>query len=363
MSVKERKGHWEIDRKWPDGSRYRRYVQSDALGLEIDRKIQASITMGQTAWRDYRRELCGGERGIGFRALAKKYLKEYVASMNKSTQNKAGRINALLPHFGGMPIAEISPRHVTAYVGKRKAAGLKAATINRDVTVLRHMIGWAVTQEDLPREKAAWLLDVRNLRESPEERPRATDEMLDAIFARLDARVVPLFTFIRETGCRREECLSLRRHQIDWARAEVTFSGNTKSGKPRTVPLTEEAQLAIKAMPKTGRTEYVFYHPTNLTRWDECRKPWLAARAKAAEELERPELGRIWIKDMRPAFAIKLAEAGTPMHFIQQMLGHSSVNVTARFYARFSPESASEAVRKQLRVIRGGKSGKKVETA
>jgi len=39
------------------------------------------------------------------------------------------------------------------------------------------------------------------------------------------------------------------------------------------------------------------------------------------------------------------------MHFISAMLGHHSVDFTAKRYARFSPESASRAV---LRVLESG---------
>ena len=48
------------------------------------------------------------------------------------------------------------------------------------------------------------------------------------------------------------------------------------------------------------------------------------------------------------------------MHDIQQVLGHSSVAVTERHYAQFSPEHSSKKV---LRVLEGGKrNGNKTET-
>jgi len=136
-------------------------------------------------------------------------------------------------------------------------------------------------------------------------------------------------------------------------RRVVTFV-RTKSGKSRQVPLTERALRAIEAMPDPGVTEYVFYHPVSLNRWNDARGPWKAAR-KAA--------GYPWLRvhDLRHAYAIKLAEAGVPMHFISEVLGHYSIDFTRKQYARFSPESASRAV---LIALEGGKSeeksGKKV---
>jgi integrase len=36
------------------------------------------------------------------------------------------------------------------------------------------------------------------------------------------------------------------------------------------------------------------------------------------------------------------------MHFIQSVLGHSSVAVTERYYAKFAPDAAAEALRKMV---------------
>jgi integrase len=172
---------------------------------------------------------------------------------------------------------------------------------------------------------------------------RPTEEILDAVFEKLDDRVVPLFTFIRETGCRREECLSLVHSQLDPGRAEVVFHSNTKNGKDRRVPLTPKAVAAIQSMPRLSK--YVFYHPESLTRWESCRDPW---------EKARDEAGYPWLRihDLRHAYAIKLAEQGCPMHFISEVMGHHSTEFTRQHYAKFSPDSASRAV---LRVLEGGR--------
>ena len=58
------------------------------------------------------------------------------------------------------------------------------------------------------------------------------------------------------------------------------------------------------------------------------------------------------IHDLRHAYAIKLAESGCPMHFISEVLGHSSTEFTRKRYARFSPESASRAVLRVLEAVR-----------
>ena len=91
-----------------------------------------------------------------------------------------------------------------------------------------------------------------------------------------------MFTLLRETGCRREEALSLKPSQIHLSGNPpvVVFRDNTKNGKSRQVPPTGKAVDAIKKMPKIA-SNYVFYHPESLTRWHDCRKLWENARVAA----------------------------------------------------------------------------------
>ncbi|HYK88724.1 MAG TPA: site-specific integrase, partial [Acidobacteriota bacterium] len=249
---------------------------------------------------------------------------------------KDSRIRILGRKLNNVRMDALSKPHITAFVNWRKGMGVKNATINRDLAVLDHMLEWGVSEQYLQCNPVP---SIQKLTEIKWEGQRPTDTVVDAVFAKLDTRVIPLFTFMRWTGCRREEALSLNHNQIDWGREEVLFHDNTKNGKPRRVPLEEKAIWALKAQPRVS--EYVFYHPESLTRWDTCKKPWMAAREAA---------GHPWLRvhDLRHAYAIRLAEQGCPMHFICEVLGHHSLEFTRKMYAKFSPESASNAVRNFL---------------
>jgi integrase/recombinase XerD len=153
-----------------------------------------------------------------------------------------------------------------------------------------------------------------------------------------------LFIFIRETGCHREEALSLQRWQVHERSRLVVFSENTKSRKYRYVPLTDAAIEAVNALQKLETCPHVFYNPKTRDRWVYCRRQWENAR----EEAGFPEMQ---VKDLRRHYAIKLAERGADMHDIQQVLGHASVATTERYYAQFSPQHSA---RKILRVLEGG---------
>ena len=62
------------------------------------------------------------------------------------------------------------------------------------------------------------------------------------------------------------------------------------------------------------------------------------------------------VKDLRRHYAIRLAENSADMHDIQQVLGHSTVAITEKHYAHFSPRHSA---RKILKVLEGGKADQK----
>jgi integrase len=278
-----------------------------------------------------------------FHDFGLRYLEEYVKSYNRSCKSKKSRIRILGRKLDRVPIDALQPQHVSQFVAWGKRQSVANKTINRDLIVLEHMLRWGVRERYLERNP---LPEIQKLKEIQWEGQRPTDEIIDAVFAKLDVRVVPLFTFLRETGCRREEALSLKYSQINLNSKTpvVVFRDNTKNGKSRQVPLTREAIEAIKIMPRVA-SNYVFYHPESLTRWYSCRKIWDAARSAA---------GRTWLRihDLRHAYGIKLAESGVAMHFISEVMGHHSIDYTRKQYARFSPESASRAV---LSALEGGR--------
>jgi integrase len=139
------------------------------------------------------------------------------------------------------------------------------------------------------------------------------------------------------------EVLNLQHPQVDRENRLIEFTRRTKSGKSRLVMITDKALEALDAIPPLPGCPYVFYNPETGTRWRDCRKPWVMARTAA---------GYPWLtpKHLRPAFATDLSEKGLETHFVSELLGHSSVQVTEQFYLR---RRQVEACRQALRVIEG----------
>ena len=250
-----------------------------------------------------------------------------------------------------IPVTDFGPLDLASYVKWRKTHStdgmttkvISNATVNKDIVIAKHMMSWA---EELGLISENPIFRFRRLPEETIERSKPTDEIIDAVFSKIDELVKPVFVFLRETGVRRGEALSLTWDRVRIDDRKVVLN-KTKSGKWRFAFLTDNAIEAVRVNPPA--CEYVFYNPRTLTRWYDCKKYWERAREAA---------GYSWLRvqDLRRAFGIRLAEAeGVEMHHISKALGHSSVTVTERYYAHFSDESSMKRV---LKVLEGGNSGR-----
>jgi integrase len=340
MSVHLRSSRYIIDTFWPDGMRTRSKMPDEDTAARINKKIEVAIVDEERIWRKLRRELrLEAGQVTGFSELADRYLEQYVKSYNRDVRVKKSRLDVLKRFFSTSQVDRLTPASVGNFIASKRREGAKNATVNRYLALLRHMMNWSIGQgiiETNPITGIAKLKEVEWVGSRPDE------DVIEGILKKFDARILPIFVFLRETGCRRGEAIGLKLSQVDFARAVVTFHGETKSGKSRQVPLTNQALWSVQALPVQAAT--VFYHPTNLKTFTGDGLGWFWDKTRGESQLR--------IYDLRHAFAIKLAEDGCPMHFISEVLGHHSVDFTRKRYARFSPESASKSV---LRVLQGRK--------
>jgi len=354
MGIRKYRGQIACDKRWPDGRRTTRVCINRTQAKQLLDRINVSIADG--TWQEFKAKLKLRDRGaLTLKEFSETYMEEYSKSRNKkkSQLRKQVAFKFINQFLGDLNLDVVTLAHLHKYVKHRKSQGLSDATVNREITILKHLLNYAVecgVLESNPVEK------FKRLREEQKERPRFTEDQVQKVIGAVRPDCRPLFTFIRETGCRREEALSLQHWQIQEESRLVVFSEGTKSKRFRYVGLTDEALQAVKTLPKHKECPYVFYNLRSNDRWHDCRKPWEQARGKVG-------LPEIQIKDLRRHYAIELAEDGANMHDIQSVLGHASVVTTEKHYAQFSPKHSAKRI---LKVLEGGKrsdSGNKTETS
>jgi site-specific recombinase XerD len=60
--------------------------------------------------------------------------------------------------------------------------------------------------------------------------------------------------------------------------------------------------------------------------------------------LEKAELRQTRIHDLRHTYATHLLQAGAPITYVSQQLGHADPSITLRIYAHYLPDSAQRDV-------------------
>lgn len=140
----------------------------------------------------------------------------------------------------------------------------------------------------------------------------------------------PLWRFMANTGVRRGEMAKARRSDIRGGKLyiESEATGRTKSGKWRWVELTQAAKVALKSLGEDGLVDC---HSDTVSDW--FAKDREAAGVKGNAH---------WL---RHTFCTYLAQAGTSLHDIKNLAGHSSIAVT-EMYAHHMPGAGKAAIAK-----------------
>jgi integrase len=205
-----------------------------------------------------------------------------------------------------------------------------------------------------PANRLGKTLKLSGTRRQVGEEVRAmTAEQLDT-FLRAADRVAPLyypllFTMAR-TGLRLGEAVALEWDDVDLAAREITVSrtfsggkvGTPKSGKARSVDMSHALAELLHNMDVARKAEAleVGGEPASLVfpgqggqRFDQSRISKVFKRTLKAAGLPLS----LSPHSLRHTFAIMLIRNGAPLTYVRDMLGHSSITVTADTYARHLP--------------------------
>ena len=141
-----------------------------------------------------------------FEELMERYLTEHAARKSQPRHYR-GYANSLKAFFGGRTLAEITPKLIVEYKNRRYAAGLKPASINRELASLKKAFNLAVREWE-------WCRDNPVSRVSMERENNKRDRWLSVEEeARLLQACAPwlhdLVTFALHTGMRMGEILEL----------------------------------------------------------------------------------------------------------------------------------------------------------
>jgi integrase len=202
---------------------------------------------------------------------------------------------------------------------KGQKEGMSAPAINRYVALLRRVgnlaerWGWT----DLPLGRRVSLLPERS-----ERHVYLTPKDVQRLAKQSDALTADMIRFASLTGLRRGEMLDLKPDQV--RDGLLILDTNTKSGRPRGIPLPPQAVAIASSRLPWG------------VSIDQLRARFVAARTKA-------KMPHVRWHDLRHTYASWIVQAGQPLTAVRDLLGHSSLAVTNR-YSHLAPAHLRQAV-------------------
>jgi integrase len=217
-----------------------------------------------------------------------------------------------------LALAEVQPGHVAAYRDWRLET-VKPGTVRRELSLLRTAIEvarreWGVEMRDNPVDRVRRPI----ARDARDRRLRAEEwrHLEAALRLTRNKEVEPFVRLALETALRRGELLALHWRHIDLER-RVALIPDTKTGQPRTIPLSPQAIRLLAAKERKGE------RVLNLTPMA-LRKAWerLCARAKV-EDLR--------VHDLRHEALSRFSELGLNTPELATISGHKDVRMLLRY--------------------------------
>jgi integrase/recombinase XerD len=250
---------------------------------------------------------------------------------------------------GGRDLLGITRQDIEAFIEQEQDRGLAVRSVRNRTQALYSFIRYLVENNVLGPD----ILTRRIRMKMPVSLPRAIDpEDIRVLLSVLDhTGDRAFFLLLLRTGMRVGELLDLRATDVNLPEKKILIYMGEKNYRGRVVYLSEdvveatEAWLAIR----DSREDMLFYS---------CQLPSLsyaAVRKRFKNYLEKAGLsGKGYtIHCLRHTFASELLNAGLRLEVLQQLLGHSSLEVT-RQYARLTDKTREEEYFKAMAVIERG---------
>ncbi|MDH5667670.1 MAG: tyrosine-type recombinase/integrase [Nitrospira sp.] len=293
-------------------------------------KVKVQIAEGQFFER---RE----EQDRTFGAMMDRYLTERsVLKAPKSHLRDRQALNHLLPVFGEMVLAEVSPKLLAGYKAQRRIEGAAPATINKELQLVRHAFNIAMREWEWCRENPMHRVSMEPVQNEVDRWLTAKEE--DALMAAASSWLREIITFALNTGMRQGEILNLQWQDVDFTRGTLMVM-KSKNGTRRTIPLNSTVYELLSAKQAATGTSCgpVFNSPLGNT----LHVRFLVREFCTARD--RAEIPDFRFHDMRHTFATRLVQRGIDLYKVQRLMGHKTGTMTQR-YAHHSPESLRDGV-------------------
>jgi len=246
-------------------------------------------------------------------------------------------------------LCDITRQDIEAFIEQEQDRGLAVRSVRNRTQALYSFVRYLVENYVIGSD----ILTRRIRLKMPVSLPRAIDPAdVRALLSVLDhTRDRALFLILLRTGMRVGELLDLRVSDMNLPEKKILIYMGEKNYRGRVVYLSEDAVAATEAWLsiRDSREKMLFYS---------CQLPSLSyasVRNRFTKYMEKAGLaGKSYtIHCLRHTFASEMLNAGLRLEVLQQLLGHSSLEVT-RQYGRLTDTTREEEYFRAMAIIERG---------
>ncbi len=354
-------GRWQVEFRRVDeyGKMQRSYVYGKTL-TEVRAKakeVRDRLSKGQPA-KDRRVTLAEFTEDWISSALAASERK----SSTKTTYSILARTHIVDSKLGALTLDRVKPMTVEKFVVELRSKGLADSTVRQVYTVLRAILATAVRDGAMATNPAA---AVARPRVSRHEAAYLTPEEVRTLLAAASgSRYEPLFELLAHTGLRRGEALALRWDDVDLDKHVLSVSGTLARvdgvlvvTEPKTArskrfvhvsPAVEDLLRRVRRRQVEERlragSQWVERGFIFTTEFGEPCDPRNALRALKAAAAKAKLPASVGLHTLRHSAASTMLTNGVPLKVASEILGHSSISITADTYGHVAPKVAQAAL-------------------
>ena len=263
------------------------------------------------------------------------------------------------PGLGQYQLAKLKPQHVQSFYAAKSSAKLSQTTVRYIHAILHKALAHAVRFGLVSRNVSDLVVKPKARRSSPQV--WSLEDARRFIEATRADRLHALYVLAVFTGLRQGELLGLQASDVDWSsgslhvrQALALIKGKGLTLMPpktdrsrRTIKLPVQAVTALRAHLGDQKEGYVFTtgNATPILARNLVRD--FKALLKAAG------LPIIRFHDLRHTCATLHLAAGTNPKVVQDILGHSTINLTLGTYSHVLPAIQDEAAERFAKLMGG----------
>jgi len=352
VKIRKRGGKWYVFVNYHGRRKAKCVGTSRELAEQVRRQLEAKLALGDLGFLSEAPVLT-------LRQYTETWLKQYAElELKQSTVDfyQDYQRRYVFPRFGEMNLTVISRDDIKSFAADLNVRGLSRNTIRLAVAALRVVLSAAVEDGILTANPATkmgrFVQSHKTEHQAQAMEPQEAERFLRAAKEYCPA-YYPLFLIALRAGLRQGEILALKWGDFQFGQGDSDSNryilvarrwyrgraSTPKSNKARRVDMSRELRRVLMDLRDERMLEAFQAGRQSIS--DDLLFPGEKANPVSVRSLvenyflpslERAGLRRFRFHDMRHTFGSLLIQAGAPLPYVRDQMGHSSIQITADKY-------------------------------